>query len=106
SALAGRKECAAVSMFVVKRTKRFAGSLQENIEPTLRKSNLQVGNLAEDIAHRHVESTALFKGKTTQIVEKIILKTQPILICLLEKLFAAKAECVTGFPGYVRKEPT
>src|SRR2546421_9224181 len=93
-------------MLIIERAKHCIGGLQENIQAAPGQPYVEIGNLARNVAHCHVESTALLKRKAAQVVEKIIFKRQPIFISLLEKLFAAQAKCVAWFPGNVLKKAT
>ncbi len=101
---AGCKKPAAIAVLIVKRTEWRCGGFQENIKTALWQPYVEIGNLAKYVAHRHIEGAALLERKAAQVVEKIILKIQPVVISLLEKLLALQTQRVTRLPGNVAEE--
>src|SRR5207249_11418844 len=56
-----RVKCAAVAVLVVESAERNVRSFQKDVESALWKRDVQIGNLAKDIAHRHVKRVAFFE---------------------------------------------
>src|SRR5678816_657064 len=61
----------------------------------------EIRDFGKHVAHCQVESASFLKRKPAQVSQKIIFKSDAILISLFKKLFAAEAQRVTRFPDNV-----
>src|SRR2546425_9607507 len=91
-------------MSIVKGTKRHLGCLQKHIEAALRQSDSKIGNLSENVAHRHIEGPSLGKRKTAKVIQKIGLKRNTVFISLLQEFRTAEAKSVARLGLDVRKK--
>src|SRR5882724_3620442 len=93
-----------ISVLVIKRTERGVRGLKKKIEAALWQPDIEIRDLPKNVAHRDVESAALFEGKTAKIFEKICFKLPVVLISLLQKIFAAEAKHIARLARDVLEE--
>src|SRR5258706_5974139 len=91
-------------MLVIESSQRNIRSLEKNVKAAFWECQIKIGNLSEHIAHRHIECAPLFKGQPAQIVEKIFLETQAVLLCLFQELITAQAQRIARLPHHMFEE--
>jgi hypothetical protein len=91
-------------VLVVEGAERGVGGFDEDVEAAFGESQVEVGDFAEDVAHRHVEGAALGLREAAQVLDEVGLEGQPVLLGLLDELLARKAERVARLPRDVGEE--
>src|ERR1041384_3728573 len=99
-----RVKRAAVAVLVVISAQWNIRGFEKYTQAILWQREVEIGNLAKDIAHRHIERAAFFERQAAQVIEKIRFEREAIMVCLLEKLFAAQTQSIARFPGNMAEE--
>src|SRR5437764_372373 len=88
-------------MLVIEPSQRNVRSLQENVKAAFRKFQFEIGNFSEHVTHRYIKCAPLIERKPAQIVEKVFLEAEAVLIGLFQKLIAAQTQRITRLPRHM-----
>src|SRR2546425_1454968 len=91
-------------MLVIERSQGNVCSLQKDVEAAFRERQIKIGNLSEHVTHRYIKCAPLIERKPAQIVEKIFLEAQAVLISLFQKLIAAQTQRIARLPRHMFEE--